>query len=344
MLLLPTILFTISGISGAGGIALSLKNTIDSMDVSCKSRYIKEKHEKNVLRFEACSNKLESELQELGKQRMLISKNFSVFINAFEKIKNKPQFTKKDEEIFPEFDILEIKNSSVVANMALGGAGGAAIGSFLGAAAASGTTNLVMAIGKASTGTEIAKLTGIAKTNAALSTLGGGAKAVGGGGIALGTVVLNATTLGVAALVQGIAMAYAGSFAKKKTDEAKEQVDKNEEIINKAIEMQKIVMNSIDEILHVSAHLCNDVYKPLVYKMKELVNKNDDWNNYSDDDKLLVENNIHVVQILNYLNNISMYKVEKMNEKGEIEEISANADEVKNAIEIANKKIERIKE
>ena len=342
MVILPAILLTISGISGAGGLALSLKSTIDSLDIASKNRYIQEKNEKNILRFEASSSKLEKSLEDLGKQRMIISKNFSVFVNTFEKIKNKPQFTTKPDDKIPEFDINEIKNISVVANMALGGTGGAVVGSFLGAAAASGTTGLVMALGKASTGIKIAELSGAAKANAALAALGGGAKVAGGGGMALGTIVLNATTLGIGALVQGIAMAYAGSVAKKKTDEAAEQVDKNEIIIREAIEMQMDVLQSIDDIKIASVQLCNSIYKPLVFKMKDLVNRDNDWNHYTVEERQLVENNILIVQILNYLNNIPMYKVVKMNDKGEVEEIETNTDEVKEAIKTAKESAERI--
>ena len=343
MIVLPTVLLALSGISGAGGIALTVKSSIDSLNVSSKNRFIQEKNERNLLRFESCSEKLQASLDDLGKQRMTIAKNFSVFINAFEKIKNKPDFKSTNEDVLPDFDIDEIKNVSVVADMALGGTGGVVVGSFLGAAAASGTTSLVMALGRASTGIKIAELSGIAKTNAALAALGGGAKIAGGGGIALGTIVLNATTLGIGALVQGLAMSYAGSVAKKKTDEAVEQLDKNEIIIHEAIEMQMAVMQSIESIKDVSVQLCNKVYKPLVFEMKDLVNREDNWDNYNEDEQKLVENNIHIVQLLNYLNNIPMYKVVKVNDEGEIEEVEANTKEVNDAIKIAKGKIEGTK-
>ncbi len=342
MLVLPTILLTISGISGAGGLALSLKSTVDTLEVSSKNRVIQEKNERNLLRFEACSEKLQQSLEDLGRQRVTIAKNFSVFVTAFEKIKNKPEFSKKEDDVLPEFDIEEIKNVSVVANLALGSAGGMVAGSFLGAAAASGTTSLVMALGKASTGAKIAELSGAAQTKATLAALGGGALKAGGGGIALGTIVLNATTLGVGALVQGIAMAYAGSVAKKKTDEAVEQVDKNETIIQEAIKMQMSVLGSVDKIKESSVKLCNEVYKPLVFKMRDLVKRDSDWNNYNDEERRLIENNIHIVQLLNYLNNIPMYKVVKMNELGEIEEIEDNSKEVKKAIDFTKNSVERM--
>ena len=53
MLLIPTIIFTLSGISGAGGIALSVKSIADSMQASATNRYVQEQNERNILRFEA---------------------------------------------------------------------------------------------------------------------------------------------------------------------------------------------------------------------------------------------------------------------------------------------------
>lgn len=343
MLVLPTVLLALSGISGAGGLVLTVKSSIDSLNVSSKNRVIQEKNERNILRFESCSEKLQNSLDDLGKQRMAIARNFSVFIKAFERIKNKPTFKNTKEDVLPEFNIDEIKNISVVADMALGGTGGAVAGSILGAVAASGTTSLVMALGRASTGIKIAELSGIAKIDATLAALGGGAINVGGGGIALGTIVLNATTLGIGALVQGLAMSYAGSVAKKKTDEASEQLDKNEIIIREAIEMQMAVIQSIEKIKGVSVQVCNKVYKPLAFEMRDLVNREDDWDKYNAEEQKLIENNIHIVQLLNYLNNIPMYKVVKVNAEGEIEEVEANTKEVNDAIKIAKGKIEGAK-
>ena len=45
MLVLPTILLTLSGISGAGGITLSVKSFVDSMEASSTNRYVQEQNE-----------------------------------------------------------------------------------------------------------------------------------------------------------------------------------------------------------------------------------------------------------------------------------------------------------
>lgn len=72
MLALPAILFAISGISGAGGIALQIKSAIDSSDASATNRMTQERNEKNLMRFEACSEQLDRALQDLGEQRIVI--------------------------------------------------------------------------------------------------------------------------------------------------------------------------------------------------------------------------------------------------------------------------------
>ena len=86
MLILPALIITLSGISGAGGIALSVKSVVDSMQASSTNRYVQERNERNLLRFEAVSRELDEAMQELGEQRMVIAKNFSVFIKAYEQI------------------------------------------------------------------------------------------------------------------------------------------------------------------------------------------------------------------------------------------------------------------
>lgn len=324
MFILPTVLITLGSVSGAGGIALTLKSTLESLDVAATNRQTQYQNERNLLRLESVSERLEDSLEELGKQRMIITKNFNVFVNAFEKIHNRPEFSQKEDSIFPTFDFDEIKNTSVIANAFLGASFGVVGGAALAAAATSGTTAAVMAWGTASTGTRIAALHGTAATKAALAALGGGAISAGGGGMALGTLVLNVASIGVGFLVEGIAMAYVGSVARKQADKAHKQMLDNEKIISEAIEMQIIISNSIAEIKKVSVDICNNVYKPLVMEFKELVKRKQDWNAYTTEEKQLVENNILVVQILHFLNNIPLYKATSFNSKGEVDEIQPN--------------------
>lgn len=138
MMVLPTVLLTLSALSGAGGIVLSAQSMVDSLNASATTRFVQEQNERNVLRFQACSEKLDKSLEDLGKQRMIISKNFNVFVNAFEKIHNRPEFSTSENVQLPKFDFDEIKNVSIIAEAVMGAALGAVGGSVLAAASTSG--------------------------------------------------------------------------------------------------------------------------------------------------------------------------------------------------------------
>ena len=338
MLILPTLFLTLSGISGAGGIALSVKSIVDSTQASSTNRYVQEQNERNLLRFRAVSENLEEALEKLGKQRMVIAKNFGVFVKAFEQIHNSPEFSTKESSAFPSFKLDDIKNVSVAAKAVIGTTGGAIAGPTLGAAAASGMTSAIIALGKASTGAGIAELHGAAQMKAAMAALGGGAKAAGGGGIALGTTVLNAATLGVAVLVEGIAVAYASSLAKKEADKAKSAMEENEKTISRAIQTQISITVSCDKMRRASVEISNGIIKKLLFQLKELVAEKNDWNEFSDEEKKLVENCILVVQILHNLNNEPMYIVKRCNGNGEVEDVEPNT-RVHSVIEEARKTI-----
>ena len=83
--------------------------------------------------------------------------------------------------------------------------------------------------------------------------------------------------------------------------------------------------------------MSNTLYKTLVLQFKELVQKKKDWLQFSDEEKRLTENTILVVRVLNYLNNVPMYKVSEKN--GEIEDIDANCKNVDEAIAVAKNKV-----
>ena len=335
---LPIIILALAGAGGLGGLALSAKGTADFVKASAKNRLTLEQNERNLFLFDAHSEKLAASLEDLGKQRMVITRNFSVFTNAFEKIRNKPTFSKEDDDVdLPQYDFKEIKDSAVLADAFLGATVGAAGGSVLAAVASSGTTAVVMALGTASTGTPIASLSGAAATKAALAALGGGSLASGGGGIALGTFVLNAASLGVTIFVEGIVLAIMGPFAKKKAEEAYTEMLKNEAMINNIIKMQLSVADSVDEMKKTSVDICNNIYKPIAFRLKELVAREQDWNRYTSGEKILVDNAVKAVRILHYLNNTPLYKATKTNENGEVEEVEANTEEVRNAINKAQK-------
>lgn len=106
--------------------------------------------------------------------------------------------------------------------------------------------------------------------------------------------------------------------------------------------MQIQICSSAMNMKQVSVDLCNNVYNPLVLRMKALVDSKCDWNSFSDEEKLLVENAILIVQILHYLNNTPLYKVTKHNSDGEVEEVVSNSDEVMSALNKAQSESRKI--
>lgn len=343
MLVLPTIIIALGSISGAGGIALAAKGAADTIEAGSINRQIQLQNDKNLMRFYSVSDILDGTLKDLGKQRAIISKNFIVFANAYEMIRNRPTFSKVESPDLPKFDFDEVKNVAVLADSFLAAGAGAAAGTFFSALAVSGTTSAVMALGTASTGIKIAELSGAAAQKAMMACLGGGALSAKGGGIALGTLVLNTAALGVGVLFEGIALAYAGSLALKQANEVYDKMLENEHIITNAIKMQLEIAAWSDKIKNISVDISNNVYKPLVLQMKELVSRKQDFLDYSADEKKLVENTILIVQILHYINNIPLYKVTKLNEKGEAVEVEANTEQVSKSIKDAKNKTNKFR-
>ena len=79
-------------------------------------------------------------MEDLGRSEMTIAKNFDRFEKAFERIKNKPQFSElKTNDDIPVFNYNEIRTASVAAGAFLGAAGGAAASAVFASAASAGT-------------------------------------------------------------------------------------------------------------------------------------------------------------------------------------------------------------
>ena len=112
-------------------------------------------------------------MDRLGKLELEILQSFQKFSDIFERIQNKPEFTRLSSTVtstIPTYSPEDLKEVSVGAGVLLGGLSGAALGTAGGFAAAGATTAAVMALGTASTGTAIASLSGAAATNATLGS------------------------------------------------------------------------------------------------------------------------------------------------------------------------------
>lgn len=298
----------IAAVAGVGSAAHGAKKMKDANDTM---KTAERRHKENLSRFERQNVKTNSEMDSLGELELTILKGFETFANTFEKIQNRPIFKayNSDDIHIPEYDGEELKRVSIGAGVLLGGAGGAALGTVGGFAAAGATTAAVMALGTASTGTAIASLSGIAATNATLAALGGGALAAGGGGIALGTTVLGAATLGVGLLVGGVIFNIAGSSISSKADEAWAQMKRAEAEIDKICNYMKRLTKAAKDykssLLNVNAQ-----YETHLRKMQQIIEKEGrtDWNTYTPAEKLLIENTVLLVGLLYNMCKVELVK------------------------------------
>ena len=160
-----------------------------------------------------------------------------------------------------------------------------------------------MALGTASTGTAIASLSGAAATNATLAALGGG-------GMALGSMVLGGATLGVGLLVGEIIFNFTGSKLSDKADEAWNQMKKAETEINKICNYLKELKQTSDSY-YSSMKKVNDIYEKYLQAIKATVITygKTDWNSFTREEKLSVENCSYLVGLL-----YSMCKVKLVNQ------------------------------
>ncbi|WP_353106485.1 hypothetical protein [Acetoanaerobium noterae] len=305
---IPLILGVGAAIAGVAGVGTAAHGAKKMKDANDTMKATESQHRRNIEKFEN-QNKLTNEkMDELGKLELKVLKGFEDFSNVIEKIQNRPKFEQynKDGVSLPTYDKEELKTVSVGAGVLLGGVGGAAAGTFGGFAAAGATTSAVMALGTASTGTAIASLSGVAATNATLAALGGGTIAAGGGGIALGTTILGATTLGVGLLVGGIIFNVTGGKLSDKADEAYSQMKKAESSINKICSYLYELEKTAEDYTH-SINIVRNKYLESYNYISYVVNKlhKVDWNEFSEQDKLVVKNTVMLVGLL--------YKMCKLN-------------------------------
>ncbi|GKZ07187.1 hypothetical protein [Paraclostridium bifermentans] len=189
-----------------------------------------------------------------------------------------------------------------------------------------------MALGTASTGTAIASLSGVAATNATLAALGGGAIAAGGGGMALGTTVLGAATLGVGLLVGGVIFSVTGSSLSNKADEAWSQMKKAEKDIDKICLYLKDLSNTALKYDKALSSV-NKAYRNHLNTLTSIVetNKKTNWNEFTNEEKLLTEN---TALLVNLLFNMGKVKLVLTSENENVQN-KVNTEEVNKIIENA---------
>ncbi len=288
----------VAGVVGAGA---AIKGAVDMKDANDTLKSARRQHESNIAKFETESQKTTTIMDALGTKELNILASFENFSMLIEQIHNRPEFINynKGNVTLPPYNAESLRDVSVGAGVLIGGLGGAALGTASGFAAAGATTAAVMALGTASTGTAIATLSGVAATNATLAALGGGAIAAGGGGIVAGTAVLGAATLGVGLLIGGIVFSVTGSKISEKADEAYWQMKKAEGEITKICDYLRSLADTAT-IFDRSLSKVQDIYNDHHAALDTLIqqDKKTDWEEYSQNEKMLVENTALLVGLL----------------------------------------------
>ncbi len=328
---LPLFLAVGAAIAGAAGIGSGIHGAVKMKEANDTMKSTERRHQQNQQRFEKQNSETTKDMDQLGRLEIEILSSFKDFCDAFEKIKNRPQFHtySKNGVTIPSYDGEQLKEVSVGAGVLLGGIGGAAAGTAGGFAAAGATTAAVMALGTASTGTAIASLSGAAATNATLAALGGGSLAVGGGGMALGSTLLGAATLGVGLLVGGVIFNITGSSLSDKADEALAQMLRAEKEIDRICsylqDLSQTAVNYIKSLMSVQR-----TYKAQLQRLTDIVNKahKTNWNDFTADEKTVTENTILLVNLL-----YQMCKVELVKKAADENKLNTiNKDEVTKSI------------
>lgn len=322
---LPIILGIGAAIAAVGGIASGIHGGVKMKEANDTMSAAKERHDKNVARFEAANLTTSKVMDKVGKTELQILKDFEEFSDVWSKIHNKPEFRsfESGNVKITEYSTEELNKISVGASVLLGGLGGAAVGTAGGFAAAGATTAAVMALGTASTGTAIASLSGVAATNAALAALGGGAIAAGGGGMALGTTILGASTLGVGLLIGGVIFSIAGSSVSDKADKAWFQMKDEEDIINELC-IYLTDLENVAQKYFITLCNVNNRYKEWFVNLKTVIDSGKtEWNAFTQEERLNAENTVLSVGLL-----YEMCKVKLV--------LASENDEQKNSINYAD--------
>ena len=315
-------------IAGATGVGAGVHGAVKMNDANDTMKLADSRHKNNIARFEKQRDITNLDMDNLGKKELAIIKSFDGYSEIMAKIQNKPDFKpyEKDGVNIPKYSAEELKKASIGAGVLLGGISGAAIGTAGGFAAAGAATAAVMALGTASTGTAIATLSGAAATNAALAALGGGAIAAGGGGIALGTTILGAATLGVGLLVGGVIFSVTGNSLSEKANEAWEQMIKAETEINKICSYLSELSNTANKFDATISNV-NKIFLEKLNILNFIVQSKVDWNDFSNEEKLVTENTSLLVQLL-----YSMCKVQLVIPSGNSDINKINRDVVDKSI------------
>lgn len=335
----PFLLGAAAVIAGATGVGAGVYGASKMKDAKNTMELAQRCHKENTERYERTQEETSTEMDKLGTLEMEILKSFGHFSDLIERIQNRPSFdgVNRGYSSLPSYNPQHLREVSIGAGVLLGSLGGTGLGTAGAMAAAGGVKMAIVALGSASTGTAIASLSGAAATNATLAVLGGGTLAAGGGGVALGSTLLSAATLGVGLMVGGAIFAFTGSKLSEKADEAWSQMRRAEEKINTiCVFLDQLKAASISYMD--SLYKIQNIYNNHILFLENLLQKETDWNLFSEEEKKNTKNLVSLVSLL-----YAMCKVNLVIENKESEGVnSVNMNDIHTHMKKANIILEKI--
>lgn len=236
-----------------------------------------QKYNNTIEKMENQKDNTTNSLEKLGQQKIdAWSKDMNRFLGAFSAFNNVQMVCKLDEKFdfvgkntSPDELMINVQQATANANEVLRN-GALAIGT--GALVGVATYGGVAMFAKASTGTAIATLSGVAKKNATLAWLGGGSIKSGGFGMLGGKVILGGV---VVTAIIGVSTVLAATKAKEKLAEAKKvhaevenAVSKMNLVITGMKGIQKISDNYTEFIKNLSK-----LFSPYLDEMERIATK-----------------------------------------------------------------------
>ncbi|MFJ6114562.1 hypothetical protein ACIQC8_10670 [Agrococcus sediminis] len=246
---MPAALIGVGSLCGAAGAGLT---TAAGVKIAAAQSRIREAERRlGGAHFEivAHSARVNDSLIELGNDQQRSHR--AVVLRMIDLLRRNDKVVKEHERMLAAgFDstVQTVDADSGVTIDGLAWAGGAAKSLMTGIGVSGGVGKLVEEFGKASTGTPIAELKGIAAKNAKLALLGGGTLRDGGGGKKVGQAAVVAAVVGPAVLAVGLIAAMQG-------ERAKTQAAANDLLVDESVRDMQLLAPQFEAIIHRAGEL-----------------------------------------------------------------------------------------
>jgi len=318
---LPFVLAGAALVAGGFGVKKGIDAASDYSDAKDANRLAQNIYDEASRDLQEHREQARNSMESLGALKFKLYKESLIpFIETFSKIKE-IDFDDKSlvNKELPQFSSETLKDMEEDApklrSLVEGGITALGSGALAGLAAYGG----VGAMGAASTGTAIGALSGVAATNATLAWLGGGSLAAGGYGMAGGMAVLGGVVAGPVLAVGGMMLASKAAAAKEKARESVETARLARSEMAQASVATDGIRLRFEEIAVVLKHL-DEHFQPLLNSLQELVNRDDNYQNYSMDERKFVFSSASMAKVLK-----NIMESQVINEEGTLTEESRSA-------------------